>query len=87
MSGRRQAKVKASKASENNTMFFTKKNYQILGLALFLLMTGFGGMYIEQEFTGWFSLYVSPILIVSGFITVAFAILYKDAVKQTNQQS
>lgn len=78
MSGRRQAKVKASKASENSSMFFTKKNYLILLTALILLMIGFGGMYLEQEFTGWFSLYISPILIVSGFITVAFAILYKD---------
>lgn len=82
MSGRRQAKIKASKVSESKVMFFTKKNYLILGLALALLMIGFGGMYIEKEFTGWFSLYVSPILIVSGFITVAFAILYKDTTGQ-----
>lgn len=84
MSGRRQAKVKASKASENSSMFFTKKNYLILLTALILLMIGFGGMYLEQEFTGWFSLYISPILIVSGFITVAFAILYKDTSNQNS---
>jgi FtsH-binding integral membrane protein len=78
MSGRRQAKAKVNKSAESSTMFFTKKNYMILGIALSLLVVGFGGMYVEQEFTGWFSLYVSPVLIVAGFITVAFAILFKD---------
>ena len=83
MSGRRQAKIKASKLSESKVMVFTQKNYLILGLALAFLMIGFGGMYIEEEFTGWFSLYVSPILIVSGFITVAIAILHKETTGQS----
>jgi cytochrome c biogenesis protein CcdA len=85
MSGRRQAKAKASKTGDSKTMIFTTKNYQILGLAMVLLLIGFGGMYIEQEFTGWFSLYISPILIVSGFVTVAVAILFKDTSSHTSK--
>lgn len=85
MSGRRRTKIKADKVNDSRAMFFTRRNYQILGIALGLLITGFGGMYIEQEFTGWFSLYVSPILIVSGFITVAIAILYKESSQSTSE--
>jgi hypothetical protein len=85
MSGRRPAKKRSEKIHESRAMFFTKRNYQILGLAIALLIVGFGGMYIEQEFTGWFSLYVSPILIVGGFITVAIAILYKESGTQVSE--
>jgi hypothetical protein len=59
-------------------MIFTGKNYMILGIAILLLTIGFGGMYIENNFNGWFSLYISPVLAVAGFITVAVAILYRE---------
>ncbi|HAC16399.1 MAG TPA: hypothetical protein DCE78_10720 [Bacteroidetes bacterium] len=59
-------------------MVFTGKNYMLLGVAILLLVLGFGGMYVENNFTGWFSLYISPVLAVAGFITVAFAILYRE---------
>ena len=38
-------------------------------------------MYIENEFEGWFSLYVSPLMIVGGFAMVAFGIVKKNRLK------
>lgn len=58
-------------------MVFGKQNYILLAVAVLCLTIGFGGMYVENEFTGWFSLYISPLFLVAGFITVVFAILWK----------
>ena len=78
MNSKKNKNTKAIRAKGITKMVFTAKNYKLLGVALFLLVIGFGGMYIENNFTGWFSLYVSPVLAVAGFITVAFAILYRE---------
>jgi fatty acid desaturase len=85
MSGKRQARKKIEQGRGAKTPVFTTKNYQILGIAIALLAIGFGGMYLENEFTGWFSLYISPLLIVGGFITVVFAILHHTEVQQINE--
>lgn len=50
-------------------------NYKLLGLALALLALGYGGMYIENEFKGVYSLYVAPILLLAGYLLVAFGIM------------
>ena len=78
MNSKQNKKSKAIRAKGVTKMVFTGKNYMLLGVAILLLTIGFGGMYIENNFTGWFSLYISPVLAVAGFITVAFAILYRE---------
>jgi hypothetical protein len=60
---------------ESRPMIWSANNYKLFGLALGFLAVGFGGMYIENSFMGWFSLYVSPLLLVSGFVTVVFAVM------------
>ena len=50
-------------------------NYKLLALALALLALGYGGMYIENEFKGVYSLYVAPILLVAGYLLVALGIM------------
>lgn len=78
MAKRSLRRSKHSQKDAERNLIFGPHNYQLLFIAVLLLFTGFGGMYIEMEFKGWFSLYVSPLLIVAGFITVAVAILRKD---------
>lgn len=60
-------------------MLLGPQNYQLLLIAVLSLLVGFGGMYIENEFLGWFSLYVSPLLIIGGFILVVFGIMKTEA--------
>jgi hypothetical protein len=77
MSEKLKRRKKSEKIQESRLMVFEKQNYILLGIAVLCLTIGFGGMYIEREFTGWFSLYVSPLFLIAGFITVVVAILWK----------
>lgn len=86
MSARQSKRKKIERLKVNQKMVFGRMNYILMGLAILLLAIGFGGMYIENEFTGWFSLYVSPVLAVAGFVTVAVAILYADKSESTEDQ-
>lgn len=75
MTAKPSKRKKINKIRESKAMLFGRKNYLLLGVAITLLVVSFGGMYIENEFKGWFSLYIAPILAIAGFITVVFAIL------------
>ncbi|MEX0649195.1 MAG: DUF3098 domain-containing protein [Balneolaceae bacterium] len=59
-------------------MFFTPLNYKLMGLGLLLIIIGFTAMRLENEVYGFVSLYVSPIVIMGGYITIIFAILKRD---------
>lgn len=59
-------------------MIFNSWNYKILALGFFLVIAGFTAMYLENEVKGFISLYISPIVIMTGYITVIVAILKHD---------
>lgn len=59
-------------------MLFNSWNYKVLSLGLLLVIVGFTAMYIENEVEGFISLFVSPIMIMAGYITVIFAIMKHD---------
>ncbi|WP_265765557.1 DUF3098 domain-containing protein [Fodinibius salsisoli] len=59
-------------------MIFSPWNYKILAVGLLLVIVGFTAMYLENEVEGIISLYVSPIVIMTGYITVIVAILKHD---------
>jgi hypothetical protein len=59
-------------------MIFSSWNYKILAIGLFLVIAGFSAMYLENEVEGIISLYISPIVIMTGYITVIVAILKHD---------
>lgn len=59
-------------------MIFSSWNYKILALGFFLVIAGFTAMYLENEVKGVISLYISPIVIMTGYITVIVAILKHD---------
>lgn len=57
---------------------FGKKNYQLMILGLVLLVVGFAIMAMDKEpyGFGFLGLTLSPIIVLTGFITEIFAILY-----------
>lgn len=79
MSAQTQRKKKVLKSQQQKEMVFGPQNYLLLAIAVLLLVIGYTGTYLENEFKGFFSLYVAPILIMSGFILVVFGILRKPA--------
>jgi uncharacterized Tic20 family protein len=66
---------KNSKVTDNQPMFFSSFNYKLIGIAIVLIIVGFFSMYMENEIDGFISLFISPILIMAGYVIVIFAIL------------
>jgi hypothetical protein len=78
--GRRQKK-------ESKPMLFSELNYKLMGLGVLMVIIGFTAMYIENEVHGFISLYVSPIVILGGYLTVMIAILKRDGDSEEPQPS
>jgi len=60
-------------------MAFQALNYKILGAGVLLIVIGFTIMSLENEIYGFISLYVSPVVIMTGYVVVAVAILKRPA--------
>lgn len=67
--------AKRRRKKEKKTLVFSALNYKILGVGILLVIIGFTIMRLENEVYGFISLYISPVLIMAGYITVVFAIL------------
>ncbi len=68
----------SKKRGRKRPMIFSAWNYKILALGFFLVIAGFSAMYLENEVEGIISLYISPIVIMAGYVTVIVAILKHD---------
>jgi hypothetical protein len=51
-----------------------RTNYILLGTAFALILTAYSGMWIENEFEGFYALYVAPLLLMGGYGLVAYGI-------------
>jgi hypothetical protein len=70
------AQSKGSKRHDgSNAMLFNPWNYKVLTLGLLLVVIGFTLMYLENEVNGFISLYLSPVMIMAGYLTVILAIM------------
>ncbi len=69
-------------------MLFSSTNYKLLGIGILLITFGFLSMYWENEVEGIISLYVSPIMIIAGYVVILFSILKKkdSAAVQTGDE-
>ncbi|MDZ7773927.1 MAG: DUF3098 domain-containing protein [Balneolaceae bacterium] len=56
-------------------MLFGSWNYKVLAAGLLLIVVGFSAMYIENEVNGFISLFVSPVVIMAGYISIIVAIM------------
>lgn len=63
------------KISGGHEMAFDKGNYILLIIGLSLVVVGFLAMYLDDKVYGIISLYISPEVIVAGYVVVIFAIL------------
>lgn len=64
--------------SSKKPMIFDAWNYKALAVGMLMVIVGFVAMYLENEVKGFISLYISPIVIMSGYVTVIVAILKHD---------
>lgn len=65
-------------ASRRSAMVLSRTNYVILGACVAAIILGYALMRIENEVDGFISLYVSPIILMAGYIGVIVAILYRS---------
>lgn len=70
---------------ERSTMVFSALNYKLLALGLLLVIAGFTAMYIENEVSGFISLFVSPLVIMAGYVTVIIAIMKRTNTTPANE--
>lgn len=66
------------KTADQPPMFFSAYNYKMIGIAIFLIVAGFTAMYLDNEVNGFISLFISPVVIMAGYILVLFAIMKHD---------
>ena len=78
--------AKQNLKKSNTSMFFSAFNYKLLGIAVLLIVGGFAAMYLENEVQGFVSLYVSPIVVMAGYVLVIFAIMKHDR-QETEEES
>lgn len=72
------AKKQREYKSEKTKMLFSAWNYKVLSAGLLLVIIGFTAMYLENEVQGFISLFVSPVMIMAGYITVILAIMKQE---------
>lgn len=61
-----------------SNMVFTKKNYILLGISICIVLLGFILMSADKNTYGFLAISVAPIIVLTGFSFVFYAILYKD---------
>jgi fumarate reductase subunit C len=68
-----------------NKLPFGKRNYQLMTIGVILLVIGFTIMALDKEpyGFGFMGITLSPIIVLSGFITEIFAILHTPKEKQS----
>jgi len=82
------ASKQRGRRTSDNSMIFSPWNYKVLALGILMVIAGFSAMYIENEVEGFISLYISPIVIMAGYVTVIVAILkHDDDTNATTDQS
>jgi len=59
-----------------SALLFEKHNYVLILAGLFLIVVGFTAMYLEGQFEGFISLYLSPIVILAGYAVVGYGIMW-----------
>ena len=66
-----------TKKSKHTPMPLAKVNYLFIGIGVFVIAFSYTAMYLENSADGFFSLYVSPVLLVAAYAWILFALLYR----------
>ncbi len=65
-------------------MVLGKVNYLMLTACVAIIIIGFTLMRLENEVDGFVSLYVSPIILMIGYLGVFIALLYRPRTEATS---
>ena len=68
---------KRDRRSARSQTVFTRRNYILLLIGVALVVVGFAAMRVENELEGFISLYISPLLILGGYLEIIYAILWR----------
>lgn len=68
----------SNKKTNRSALVFASQNYLLMALSVALIVIGFVAMYLDGQFLGVVSLTVSPIMIVSGYALLIYAILWRS---------
>ncbi len=66
-----------AKREASLAMPLQKENYLLIGIGFAVILLGYLIIGVEHDVDGFFSLNVSPPLIIGGFLWIIYAILYK----------
>lgn len=69
----------SKRRGRSGLLVFEKRNYLLLLVGVALIVVGFTAMYLENQYQGFISLYVSPILIVGGYAEIIYALLWSPS--------
>jgi hypothetical protein len=71
------AKKPKSPKKRNIPMPLEKINYFFIGIGIAVIAFSYIMMYLENSADGYFSLYVSPVLLAGAYAWILFALLYR----------
>ncbi len=54
-----------------------KTHYLLVGIGVAVIALSYAGMYLENRADGFFSLFISPVLLVAAYALILFALLYR----------
>jgi uncharacterized membrane protein len=80
------AQKNIKKNRQSSSLIFRAANYKLMIIGILLVAAGFASMYIENSVRGIVPIYISPILILAGYVVVIFAII-RRAGNQNSQHS
>ncbi|WP_223294259.1 hypothetical protein [Chlorobium phaeobacteroides] len=60
-------------------------NYSMIALGVLVIAGSYAGMYLEKEVNGFFSLFIAPFALVSAYVGIAFAVLYRRKSAESNR--
>jgi len=84
---KRRSRRSRAKAKKSGNLPFTKRNYQIFGLGIFVLVLGYLSL-MRGPVDSFWSLTLAPILLVIGYIfIIPYAFLYSDKSGKQNPQA
>lgn len=70
------ARARAKKAAaKNQTLVFGKQQYILFGAAVALIALGYTIMALDNQIESFVSLTLSPIILITGYMLVIYAIL------------
>jgi hypothetical protein len=74
---RKQQADRGSRRRQKNPMPFDRRNYLLMVAGLLVVCLGYAIMAAESEVDGFWSLYVSPLLLAAGYLEIIYAIIWR----------